>query len=81
MVFYLPFCVCLYYRADAIYQSMKSTYGSHACHLLRINSRSMQAAETTAPSDSANHMPDPWSQYLNKTYDAGVSWSTIDDRK
>ncbi|XP_038077879.1 trafficking protein particle complex subunit 8-like [Patiria miniata] len=54
-------------KAEAVYQSMKSTYGSHACHLLRINSRSIHAVETTAlSSDSGISMPDPWSQYMNK---------------
>ncbi|XP_022096139.1 trafficking protein particle complex subunit 8-like isoform X2 [Acanthaster planci] len=54
-------------KAEAVYQSMKATYGSHACHLLRINSRSIHTAETTAlNSDSSIGMPDPWSQYMNK---------------
>ena len=79
VISYKIFYHCLLFlsnhRAEAIYQSMKSTYGSHACHLLRINSRSVHTAENAAPnsSDAANHMPDPWSQYLNKTIDTGVS--------
>eukprot|EP00057_Strongylocentrotus_purpuratus_P020583 XP_011675057.1 PREDICTED: trafficking protein particle complex subunit 8 [Strongylocentrotus purpuratus] len=53
-------------KADAIYQSMKSTYGSHACHLLRINSRAMTTVDTASVTAEQNSMPDPWSQYLNK---------------
>nr|XP_054772074.1 trafficking protein particle complex subunit 8-like [Lytechinus pictus] len=52
-------------KADAIYQSMKSTYGSHACHLLRINSRALTTVDPSVTAEQ-NSMPDPWSQYLNK---------------
>ncbi|KAK3085582.1 hypothetical protein FSP39_005648 [Pinctada imbricata] len=50
-------------RADAIYQSMKSTYGASVCHLLHINSRSLHTAETLKID---SNLPDPWSQFLNK---------------
>lgn len=53
-------------KADAIYQSMKSTYGSHACHLLRINSRTITTVDATSVTSEQTSMPDPWSQYLNK---------------
>ena len=53
-----------FFRAEAIYQSMKSTYGLSACHLLQINSRSKNAPENVK-NDHTN-MPDPWSQFLNK---------------
>ncbi|XP_072169057.1 trafficking protein particle complex subunit 8-like [Diadema setosum] len=53
-------------KADAIYQSMKSTYGSHACHLLRINSRAKTTVDATSMASEQMCMPDPWSQYLNK---------------
>ncbi|XP_025115248.1 trafficking protein particle complex subunit 8-like isoform X3 [Pomacea canaliculata] len=50
-------------RAEAVYQSMKSTFGGQICHLLQINSRSTHTLETmkTGPSP-----PDPWSQFLPK---------------
>ncbi|XP_048756747.2 trafficking protein particle complex subunit 8-like isoform X2 [Ostrea edulis] len=48
-------------KAEAVYQSMKSTYGGQNCHLLHINSRSLHAAETMH-----TDLPDPWSQFLNK---------------
>ncbi|XP_070190978.1 trafficking protein particle complex subunit 8-like isoform X2 [Littorina saxatilis] len=50
-------------RAEAVYQSMKSTFGGQICHLLQINSRSPSTMETlkTGPSP-----PDPWSQFLPK---------------
>ncbi|XP_076111682.1 trafficking protein particle complex subunit 8-like isoform X2 [Mytilus galloprovincialis] len=50
-------------KADAIYQSMKSTYGANVCHLLNINSRSIHTAESLK---TDNNLPDPWSQFLNK---------------
>lgn len=50
-------------KADAIYQSMKSTYGASSCHLLHINSRSIKVADSMKID---SNMPDPWSQFLNK---------------
>lgn len=50
-------------KADAIYQSMKSTYGANVCHLLNVNSRSIHTAESLK---TDNNLPDPWSQFLNK---------------
>ncbi|XP_033124771.1 trafficking protein particle complex subunit 8-like isoform X2 [Anneissia japonica] len=55
-------------KAEAVYQSMKSTYGSHACHLLRINSRSIQAAEVASMGNEYTaNMPDPWSQFMTNS--------------
>ncbi|XP_041376116.1 trafficking protein particle complex subunit 8-like isoform X2 [Gigantopelta aegis] len=48
-------------RAEAIYQSMKSTFKPHCCHLLQINSRSLQTVENMK---SETSLPDPWSQFL-----------------
>ncbi|XP_061162581.1 trafficking protein particle complex subunit 8-like isoform X1 [Saccostrea echinata] len=48
-------------KADAVYQSMKSSFGGQNCHLLHINSRSLHTAETMH-----TDLPDPWSQFLNK---------------
>ncbi|XP_048756768.2 trafficking protein particle complex subunit 8-like isoform X4 [Ostrea edulis] len=71
-------------KAEAVYQSMKSTYGGQNCHLLHINSRSLHAAETMH-----TDLPDPWSQFLNKNnsetnsegaeYDTAASSSVVDD--
>ncbi|XP_028410002.1 trafficking protein particle complex subunit 8-like [Dendronephthya gigantea] len=46
-------------KAEGIYQSMKSYYGSSICHMLMINSRS---AEQHSP-----NLPDPWSQFIIST--------------
>lgn len=70
-------------KAEAMYQSMKSTFGGQNCHLLHINSRSLHTAESMH-----TDLPDPWSQFLNKNnseansegaeYDTGSS-SVVDD--
>ncbi|XP_051501552.1 trafficking protein particle complex subunit 8-like isoform X2 [Myxocyprinus asiaticus] len=45
---------------ESVYEVIKQRYGTQGCYLLKINSRS--------DATSANEqMPDPWSQYLNKT--------------
>ena len=70
----VPLCnldpsLSLLLRAEAVYQSMKSTFGAQICHLLQINSRSPSMLETmkTGPSP-----PDPWSQFLPKTSESQV---------
>jgi len=60
----------MYYRAEAVYQSMKSMFGHQSCHLLQINSRSMTAVETMTHDTS---LPDPWGQFLHKVSDPVVS--------
>ncbi|XP_045191789.2 trafficking protein particle complex subunit 8-like isoform X2 [Mercenaria mercenaria] len=70
-------------KAEAVYQSMKSSFGHQSCHLLQINSRSLTTVETMKTDAS---YPDPWGQFLNRTtevgegvdYDAGGS-SGADD--
>ncbi|KAI4892506.1 hypothetical protein NFI96_018306 [Prochilodus magdalenae] len=47
-------------RADSVYEDMKQRYGTQGCYLLKINSR-------TAAAGPDEQMPDPWSQYLQKT--------------
>ncbi|XP_030627533.1 trafficking protein particle complex subunit 8 isoform X2 [Chanos chanos] len=47
-------------RAESVYEDMKQRYGTQACYLLKINSRADSAG-------SDEQMPDPWSQYLQKT--------------
>uniref|UniRef100_A0A8C7SXS3 Trafficking protein particle complex 8 n=1 Tax=Oncorhynchus mykiss TaxID=8022 RepID=A0A8C7SXS3_ONCMY len=47
-------------RADSVYEDMKQRYGSQGCYLLKINSR-------TAAAGTDEQIPDPWSQYLNKS--------------
>ncbi|KAK7505350.1 hypothetical protein BaRGS_00003512 [Batillaria attramentaria] len=63
-------------RAEAMYQSMKSTFGAQICHLLQINSRSPHTLEAmrTGPSP-----PDPWSQFLPKTVEPqeGVDYDGV----
>ncbi|RUS81108.1 hypothetical protein EGW08_011148, partial [Elysia chlorotica] len=52
-------------RADSIYQNMKSTFGVQICHLLQVNSRSINTAESIKTAQ-----PDPWSQFLVKPHSA-----------
>lgn len=53
IMYHLMFC-----RAEAVYQSMKSVYGTHACHMLQINSVS------NTGSNPLPNLPDPWSQFI-----------------
>ncbi|XP_054714525.1 trafficking protein particle complex subunit 8-like [Uloborus diversus] len=54
-------------KAEAVYQSMKSSYGSSSCHLLQINSATPSAQNANSSDDNnATIMPDPWSQFLLK---------------
>ncbi|KAG5849875.1 hypothetical protein ANANG_G00076330 [Anguilla anguilla] len=46
--------------ADTVYEDMKQRYGTQACYLLKINSRMSASA-------SGEQIPDPWSQYLQKS--------------
>lgn len=50
------------HRAEAVYQSMKMTYGAHACHLLRINS--------TQPTsdDSVSSLAELWRPFLESQF-------------
>ncbi|XP_060083234.1 trafficking protein particle complex subunit 8-like [Ylistrum balloti] len=57
-------------KADAVYQSMKSTYGASGCHLLHINSRSIKVADSMK---TDSNLPDPWSQFLTKPVDISNS--------
>ncbi|VTJ62038.1 Hypothetical predicted protein [Marmota monax] len=47
-------------RAESIYEEMKQKYGTQGCYLLKINSRTSNRA-------SDEQIPDPWSQYLQKS--------------
>ncbi|KAL4234283.1 Trafficking protein particle complex 8 [Mactra antiquata] len=62
-------------KAEAVYQSMKSSFGHQSCHLLQINSRSLTAVETMKLDTS---LPDPWGQFLPKKIDIqeGVDYDT-----
>ncbi|CAG5114906.1 unnamed protein product [Candidula unifasciata] len=51
-------------RAEAVYQSMKATFGVQICHLLQINSRSLNTLESVKAGIPVQ--PDPWSQFLAK---------------
>ncbi|CAL1544174.1 unnamed protein product [Lymnaea stagnalis] len=51
-------------RAEAIYQSMKATFGVHICHLLQINSKSKNTLDSIRTGVALQ--PDPWSQFLTK---------------
>ncbi|XP_072113969.1 trafficking protein particle complex subunit 8 isoform X1 [Mobula birostris] len=47
-------------RAESVYEEMKQRYGTQGCYLLKFNSR--------MPSSGADEqIPDPWSQYLNRS--------------
>ncbi|XP_048107653.1 trafficking protein particle complex subunit 8 isoform X2 [Alosa alosa] len=65
-------------RAESVYEDMKQRYGSQACYLLKINSRQGGAV------GSEEQIPDPWSQYLQKThtqevFDDTASTNSIDN--
>ncbi|MGH0126763.1 UNVERIFIED_CONTAM: hypothetical protein FKN15_040417 [Acipenser sinensis] len=47
-------------RADSVYEEMKQRYGTQGCYLLKINSQTLAVA-------SDEQIPDPWSQYLQKS--------------
>ncbi|XP_041647295.1 trafficking protein particle complex subunit 8 [Cheilinus undulatus] len=48
-------------RAETVYEDMKQRYGSQGCYLLKMNSRTL--------SDQVDEqIPDPWSQYLHRSY-------------
>lgn len=51
----------MFHRAESIYQSMKSVYGTNACHMLQINSVS------NSGSNPLPNLPDPWSQFIIPT--------------
>nr|XP_042908090.1 trafficking protein particle complex subunit 8 isoform X2 [Parasteatoda tepidariorum] len=55
-------------KAEAVYQSMKSSFGSTSCHLLQINSTTGAVQSATHDRESSDNMPDPWSQFLPKYY-------------
>jgi len=48
------------FKADAVFQSMKSVYGSHTCFMLQINSRSKMYPD--AP--EVDNTSDPWSVFI-----------------
>ncbi|GIY01023.1 trafficking protein particle complex subunit 8 [Caerostris extrusa] len=55
--------------AEAVYQSMKSSFGATSCHLLQINSIPESAQTSNHGKDSNDTvMADPWSQFLPKYY-------------
>lgn len=47
------------FRAEDAFESLKSTYGTANCFLLRMNSRPPGPQNT-------DHLPDPWSQFINR---------------
>uniref|UniRef100_A0A4W3GTN5 Trafficking protein particle complex subunit 8 n=1 Tax=Callorhinchus milii TaxID=7868 RepID=A0A4W3GTN5_CALMI len=47
-------------RAESTYEEIKQRYGSQGCYLLKFNSR-------TPLGGSDEQIPDPWSQYLNRS--------------
>uniref|UniRef100_A0A3B4AGU7 TPPC8 first Ig-like domain-containing protein n=1 Tax=Periophthalmus magnuspinnatus TaxID=409849 RepID=A0A3B4AGU7_9GOBI len=49
------------HRAETVYEDMKQRYGTQGCYLLKINSRTEGVSEE-------EQIPDPWSQYLHKSY-------------
>ncbi|GIY59385.1 trafficking protein particle complex subunit 8 [Caerostris darwini] len=56
-------------KAEAVYQSMKSSFGATSCHLLQINSIPESAQTSNHGKDSNDTvMADPWSQFLPKYY-------------
>ncbi|XP_067142139.1 trafficking protein particle complex subunit 8 [Centruroides vittatus] len=62
-------------KAEAVYQNMKSTYGAGVCHLLQINSKTLNETNNLEKdeNDESVNLPDPWSQFLAKTIDHNTS--------
>ncbi|XP_070575139.1 trafficking protein particle complex subunit 8-like [Ptychodera flava] len=56
-------------QAEGLYKSMKNSFGTHACYLLKINSRPLHTTETAAFTSEQGSLPDPWSQFINKKID------------
>ena len=42
--------------AEAVFEQVKSAYGAHCCHHLRLNSR--------RPEHWEPHQPDPWASFV-----------------
>ena len=60
-------------RAEEIFQSMRNAFGSHACHLLVINSKPKKGPGSHA--DIGLPAPDPWLRFLpRKSNKVGLSF-------
>jgi len=61
-------------KAEAVYQSMKSVYGSHTCFMLQINSRPKMFPQAN---ENSTGFSDPWTQhiypYTDETFDIDES--------
>ncbi len=75
-------------RAEAMYQSMKTTYGVNACHLLQINSRSPTATTATPPGGVAvrggtdlqpDNIPNPWAHFVPKSFTTSLQVTSSQD--
>lgn len=55
----------IFYRAENLFETMKTTYGVKNVFFLCINSQAAQSADT--------HLPDPWSQFLTRRLQSQVS--------
>ena len=53
----------MFNRAEAVYQSMKSTYGAASCHLLTTNSLSPSTLESLG-ADTTTNIADPWTRFM-----------------
>ncbi|CAH1153382.1 unnamed protein product [Phaedon cochleariae] len=54
------------------FDSMKISYGTTSCFLLKINSRSPNP-------ESSEHLPDPWSQFINSQMDMKECKTSVDN--
>ncbi|XP_046999759.1 trafficking protein particle complex subunit 8 isoform X1 [Schistocerca americana] len=51
-------------RAEAVFETMKTTYGINSCYMLQINSR------VAGHKEDLSHLPDPWCQFLTRQHDS-----------
>eukprot|EP00794_Sanderia_malayensis_P018865 gene18865-20765_t len=63
------------FKADAVFQSMKSVYGSHTCFLLQINSKAKMLPNSTETAPNS----DLWNQFIYPFDDESLDISDDDD--
>jgi len=61
----------LFVRAEASLAAIKEEFGAASCFLLTVNSR------PPGERDDTGHLPDPWSQFLNKHIEPQVQFRVL----
>jgi len=59
------------YRAESVFQMMKSRFGIYNCHLLHINSSGSSVNDGTSAEHEA--LPNPWSRFVSRKHGLDVS--------